>query len=81
MGARQWHTGITMSVAAASMLALPVSAQAPAPDLEFLEYLGSFEESDEAWYVDVQIEELEHEGEPEARERAPELLGAEHYDD
>jgi hypothetical protein len=41
---------------AALLTGTTAAGQEPEPDLEFLEYLGSFEAEDEAWYVDVQVE-------------------------
>jgi hypothetical protein len=51
-----------VQLAAAVALSSPVLAQDDEPSLDFLEYLGSWEEGDEAWYVEVQIEESDGDG-------------------
>ena len=49
-------------------VAAPAAAQEDEPDLSFLEYLGSWQESDEEWLVVAGMEEEpgEH-GEPSAK--------------
>ena len=69
-----------VKVASALALCVPAYAQDDAPDLDFLEYLGSWEEEDESWYVEVQLEEP---GDADAspQDNAPKELRAEHEDD
>lgn len=55
-------------VACGLCLGTPVlAAEEPAPDAEFLEYLGMWEESDEDWMVldNLQALETEEQNEPE----------------
>jgi hypothetical protein len=48
--------------AAIAALSVPAIAQNEEPSLDFLEYLGSWEDDDEAWYVDVQTDETQEDG-------------------
>jgi hypothetical protein len=51
-----------------------IAQDAKAPDLEFLEYLGSWEESDEDWVAlatDAVQQALEEEGKDEGKDPAP----------
>ena len=51
-----------------------IAQEAEAPDLEFLEYLGSWEESDEDWVAlatDAIEQVLEEEGKDEGKDPAP----------
>ena len=69
-----------MQLASALALSSPVSAQDDDLSLDFLEYLGSWEEEDEAWYVEVQIEEAKDDG-TESDESSPITTQVEHEDD
>lgn len=54
--------------------AVPLSAHAkdePAPDLAFLEYLGSWEASDDEWVLAAEVGEEELEEADRARRRDP----------
>ena len=59
---RDWR-GMPVRLAATTLLVGTTlsagTALAQQPDLAFLEYLGSFDEDDESWYVDVQLSEEE----------------------
>ncbi len=70
-----------MQLASALLLSLSAQAQEEEPSLDFLEYLGSWEEGDEAWYVEVQIEENGGDGTEGADEEAPQTTQVEHEDD
>jgi hypothetical protein len=69
-----------MQVACALAVSVPVPAQDDDPSLDFLEYLGSWEDEDEAWYVEVQIEETKGEG-AQTDESSPPTTHVEHTDD
>lgn len=66
-----------------SVLAMstPVCAQDDGPNLDFLEYLGSWDEGDEPWYVEVQMQETEGAGTEDAGDDAPKELRAERDND
>ena len=68
---------------AAALVAMssPALAQDDEPSLDFLEYLGSWEEGDEAWYVEVQIEESEGDGSKAGADRSPREARVEQEDD
>lgn len=70
-----------VQLVSAFLCAAPVLAQDEEPDLDFLEYLGSWEDDDESWYVEVQIAEADDEGNEEADEDAPRSTRVEHDDD
>ena len=48
--------------AAIVTISAPAIAQDEEPSLDFLEYLGSWEDDDERWYVEVQIDETNDDG-------------------
>ena len=58
-----------------------VLAQEEEPSLDFLEYLGSWEDEDESWYVEVQIAETDEDGDEDAEEQVPRSTRVEHDDD
>lgn len=60
-----------LPLAAVLALSVPAMAQDDDPSLDFLEYLGSWDEEDETWYVDVQIAEPENDASPEEGEQSP----------
>lgn len=70
-----------VQLVSAVLCAAPVLAQDEEPDLDFLEYLGSWEDDDESWYVEVQIAEANDAGDEEADEDAPRSTRVEHDDD
>lgn len=70
-----------MQLASTLMLSASALAQEEEPSLDFLEYLGSWEEGDEAWYVEVQIEENDGDGTEGADDEAPKTTRVEHEDD
>ena len=45
-----------------AVVSVSAIAQDEEPSLDFLEYLGSWEDDDEAWYVEVQIDETNQDG-------------------
>ena len=61
----------------AAVIAGGASAQDEEPDLSFLEYLGSWQESDEEWLVVAGMEEEEPEAEDEASGTDEETDGTE----
>ncbi len=67
--------------AAAVAMSAPAVAQDEQPSLDFLEYLGSWEEDDEAWYVEVQIEDSKGEQTPAEAADAPREARAEQEND
>lgn len=70
-----------VQLAAAVAMSSPVLAQDDEPSLDFLEYLGSWEEGDEAWYVEVQIEESDGDGSDAAADRSPKEARVEQEND
>lgn len=70
-----------VQLVSAVLIAPPVLAQDEEPDLDFLEYLGRWEDDDELWYVEVQIAEADDAGNEEADEGAPRSTRVEHEDD
>jgi len=53
------------------LTAIPAAGQEDEPpELDFLEYLGSWQAEDETWFVDVEIETQEEEDEDADRRRA-----------
>lgn len=69
MADRRPHARPAVPLALGLLLACPALAQAP--DLALLEYLGSFDEDDESWYVDVQMREADPGAPPAAPIDAP----------
>ena len=68
---RQFLTLLTRGAVDEPRLALPAAAQnGEAPDFEFLEYLGSWQEEDETWFVDVEIENQDTDSDDEDSKRA-----------
>ena len=61
--------------------AVQLAAADDEPSLDFLEYLGSWEEGDEAWYVEVQIEESDGDGSDVAADRSPKEARVEQEND
>ena len=49
-----------------SLCAVAPAAEGPAPDVEFLEYLGTWEETDEDWlmYSELQVLEMDTRSDP-----------------
>lgn len=52
-------------------LAAGAEAQEDEPDLGFLEYLGSWQESDEEWLIVAEMEEVDDHDEISARDEGP----------
>ena len=67
--------------AAAVAISTPALAQDEEPSLDFLEYLGSWEEDDEAWYVEVQIERSDGEAAQPDADHSPKEARVEPEDD
>ena len=44
-----------------ALLSIPAHAQDGPPQLDFLEYLGSWQEEDEEWFVDVELDSAQTE--------------------
>lgn len=70
-----------VQLVAALLCTTPVPAQDEEPSLDFLEYLGSWEDGDESWYVEVQISEADQDGDENTDDQVPRSTRVEHDDD
>ena len=72
---------VVQCAAAIAAISTPAIAQDEEPSLDFLEYLGSWEDDDERWYVEVQIEETKDDGTKVEVDKSPREARAEQDDE